>query len=208
MAQYTVQQGDCITKIARDNGLTSEKIWKHPSNAELKAKRKDCNVLFPGDVLYIPDKEPKTLSRPTDKRHKFVRKGVPAKLALRLVQNGTPRSNEPYVLVIDGDARSGRTDANGWIRQIIPPDAREGTLLLKGGQETYPLNLGHLNPVDQTTGVQARLKALGYYGGSVDGAESPQLSDAIRSYQAKRGLQQTGGADAATAAALKSDFGS
>lgn len=208
MAQYTVQQGDCISKIAEDFGVTSDKIWKHPNNARLKSKRKDLNVLFPGDVLYIPDKEMKTVSRATDNRHVFVRKGVPAKFALRLTQNGKPRANEPYIIVIDGEARTGQTDGDGMIHQIIAPDAQQGTLLLKNGQETYPLNFGCLDPVDQTSGIQARLKALGYYAGPVDGTENPELCAAIRDYQKKRGLQETGQVDSATTAALKSDFGS
>lgn len=208
MAQYTVQQGDCISKIAQDYGLTSNKIWNHPNNAQLKTKRKDLNVLYPGDVLYIPDREAKVISRATDNRHTFIRKGTPAKLVLRLTQHGKPRANEPYVLVVDGDVRTGNTDGDGWIRQVIPPDASEGTLQLKNGQESYPLNLGALDPVEQITGVQARLKALGYYSGSADGSESPQLSEAIREYQKRRGLTESGKADAATASALKSDFGS
>lgn len=36
---------------------------------------------------------------------------------------------------------------------MIPGNARAGRLILKGGAETYPVKIGHLDPVDETTGI-------------------------------------------------------
>jgi len=55
---YTVQQGDYLSKIATVNGfLDYHTIWDHPDNAAFKMKRQNHNVLFPGDRLFIPEKE-------------------------------------------------------------------------------------------------------------------------------------------------------
>ncbi len=50
--------------------------------------------------------------------------------------------------------------------------------------------------------LQARLKELGYYTGAVDGAAGSGTVNAIKAFQKKNGLSQTGVADAATQAAL------
>src|SRR4030095_14342956 len=55
---YTVKQGDHVAGIAFRFGLSDFRtIWDHPNNTELKNKRQNPNVLFPGDVLYVPDRE-------------------------------------------------------------------------------------------------------------------------------------------------------
>src|SRR5882724_13489186 len=99
---YKVEQGDCISSIAFEYGFYPDTIWNYPANSELKKKREDPNVLFPGDVVTIPDRRPIEFSKPTTARHKFRLKNIPAKLRLRLLTlEGQPRANEKYVLEID-----------------------------------------------------------------------------------------------------------
>ena len=52
---YVVKYGDYLTKIASEHGTTWQAIWNHPANAELRAKRGSPDILYPGDVLQIPD---------------------------------------------------------------------------------------------------------------------------------------------------------
>ena len=55
---YTVVQGDYVSRIAAQQGFAGySKIWNHPNNAELKNLRQNPEVLYPGDVLFIPDRE-------------------------------------------------------------------------------------------------------------------------------------------------------
>ena len=87
------------------------------------------------------------------------------------------------------------------------PSAKVGKLKIEKTDEEYSLQLGHLDPIEELTGVQARLKGLGYYRGAVDGAASPELTEAIKKFQAKMGVEETGEMDGATQSALVDDFG-
>jgi hypothetical protein len=89
---YTVKKGDCISSLAFERGLLWETVWNHPNNASLKSQRPDPNILQPGDIVHLPDKQPKTVDKPTEKRHPFVRKGVPAKLRLKILQDQLPEA--------------------------------------------------------------------------------------------------------------------
>jgi len=83
---YKVRSGDCISSIAFNHGFFWETLWAHGKNSSLKQKRKDPNILRPGDLVHVPDLTSKEESCATDKRHTFKVKGVPAKLQLRLMR--------------------------------------------------------------------------------------------------------------------------
>jgi len=85
--EYVIRRGDCVSSLAFNRGLNWETVWNHPNNASLKTLRGDPNILKSGDLLHIPDKTLKTVGRSTDVHHRFVRKGVPAKLRLRIVED-------------------------------------------------------------------------------------------------------------------------
>lgn len=112
MPNYTVNQGDCISSIAFRNGFFWEKIWNHPNNSELKQKRQDPNVLFPGDTVFIPEKEEKSERRATEQRHRFRLKGCPARLRLRILEEPTEqeRRQNPPISSAAGDSRDSFTE--------------------------------------------------------------------------------------------------
>ncbi|MCC7497230.1 MAG: peptidoglycan-binding protein [Bryobacterales bacterium] len=202
MPKIIASQGDSIPSIATDNGFFWETIWNHPENAQLKARRKSPNQLLPGDEVFVPELRIKSVSKGTDARHKFKRKGVPAKLRLQLKLLGEPRANESYVLEIDSDTYKGTTDGNGILEQFIAPNAKGGRLLLNGGKEVIPIRLGHLNPVEDISGVQQRLNNLGFNCGSEDGELDDQTRAAVRAFQEANGLQPTGEPDGPVKAKL------
>src|ERR1043165_9582514 len=195
----SIQQGDCASSIAYQRGFFWETIWNHPRNADLKASRKDPNVLCEGDVLFVPDKDPGGVNRATEKRHRFVLKGVPAMLRLRFSEGGEPRRGGAYVLPIDGDPRSGKLDDNGQLEEPIPPDAKSARLRLGGPHaEEIELRLGTVDPITEVAGVQGRLNNLGFDAGETDGQMTPQTRSAIEAFQRRFGLSAEGALDQAT----------
>lgn len=204
---YQVKQGDCISSIAFENGFFPDTIWNHPNNAELKEKRKDPNVLMPGDMVFVPDKRPKEVSEPTNQVHKFKCKNTPEKFKLQLLLDEEPRANEEYELEIEGLKFSGKTDSQGRIEQSIPPNAKNGKLILANGEEVYQLQLGKLNPSDEITGAQGRLCNLGFYFGAIDGKMSDELEIAIQEFQFAHDIEPNGELNQATKEALKQDYG-
>ena len=195
MAKYVAQQGDCLSSIAFDLGFLPETIWNHPSNLELKQKRKDLNILLPGDELNIPDKQIAEYDRPTDARHKFCRKSVPSICRLQVFDGEKPRANQDYILVIDGMHFSGATDGEGKLEQSIPPNARAGTLTIGPDKMTYDLDFGQLDPVAEISGVQGRLINLGYDCGEVTGEMNEPTRTALLAFQHRFQLDETGEMD-------------
>lgn len=198
MPEHIVEEGECIESIALDYGLFWETIWNHPNNADLKKQRKDPNVLMAGDIVFVPDKQLKKETRATEARHRFKRLGVPSKLRIRLMDDDQPRANESYTLVIGGKIFSGKTDSDGWLEQPVSPDAGEGKILVGEEQEEYVLKVGYLDPIEEISGVQARLNNLRFDCGPVDGLLGPTTESAIRRFQRQYDLPVTGQPDAAT----------
>ncbi len=203
MGMNTVDLGDSIPSIAKENGFFWETIWNHPQNAALKAKRKDPNILFPGDQVFVPDLRLKEESRGTNARHKFKLKGEKVKFKLQLLMLDQPRKNEPYTLEVDGKLLKGTLDGEGKLEQTVPANAKTGKLILRGGKEQYPVNFGHLNPIDEVSGVQQRLNNLGFQAGAEDGQQSDELKAALMAFQTKYNLNPTGALDAATKSKLQ-----
>lgn len=188
--RYEVKQGDCISSIAFEHGFLPDTIWDHPDNAKLKGLRQDPNVLLPGDIVIIPDLRPKEVNKPTDTVHKFYRKAVPEKLRIQFKLNDLPRANEPCTVEIDQKIvlTNKKTDNQGFFECAIPPNASEILIKFNDGQEIYKVYAGALNPIEEISGVQARLKNLGYYKGPVDNKSTPELEEAIRLFQTENNL--------------------
>jgi|SRR5271170_2610544 len=217
---YTVKQGDCMSSIAVENGFFWQTLWNLSENAALKTKRKNPNVLLAGDKVFIPDLRVKNESRASGTKYTFVRKGVPEKLRMKLVDaNHKPRANLDYIIVIDGNSQRGTTNSAGEITQSIPPGAKVGKLIIqpptppqtgkgapppkKPRREITKLQLGHLDPISEVTGLKSRLANLKFYRGPIDGNVDDATKQALSNFQKRKGLPVTGVADDATKSLLQ-----
>lgn len=195
---HTISQGESTTRLAFEHGLFWKSVWDHGKNGELRRLRKDPNVLLTGDEIFLPALRRKEETCAHEKRHKFKRKGVPEKLNVRFLDlDGKPYANEPYKLIIDDRLKEGSLDGDGWLRAAIPPNARTAHVTVgKFGEcASVEMNLGHLDPVSELTGVQARLRNLGCYQGPITGESSPEFELALANFREANGLDAKAGVD-------------
>lgn len=202
---HEVLPGECMASIAHDAGFLWQTLWDLPQNSELKARRKDPYVLFPGDRVYIPDPRPGQESCQVDQNNKFVLTNPVEQLQIKITDDqDQPMKNVPYTLTVDGttvkddtDSKgnkvTGHTDGQGMIKYSISPSARDGRLVVGEGvnRRDYKLMFGYVHPAETTSGLQGRLLDLGFY----RGAFSPQWDGTTRSarllFQDKYNLSPT-----------------
>jgi len=205
---HTVTQGECISSLADRYGFFPDTIWNDPANSDLKRERKNPNVLSPGDVVVVPDKRVKEETGGTGQMHRFRKKNTPAMLRIRFLDDeDRPRGNMRYTLEIDGDNYEGSTDSDGKIEHPIPPGAKKGMILL-GNEDIIPLSFGELDPVENTSGIQARLMNLGFDCGGVTGEMDSRTREALKGFQGKYGLSPSGNVDEDTKTKLLQIHGS
>ncbi len=207
---HEVTQGESLPSIAAHYGWHDWKpIYDHVDNADLKRKRSNPNILFPGDKVVIPPPENDWLSRATGQSHTIVIHRPLVRFSMRLLDgDGKPLASIKYCLAFDSYKREGQTQADGFVDEPIPIAVRVGQLTLwpdspSGLPCLIPINLGYLDPLSETSGVQARLANLGFFAGEIDGAETEDLAAALESFQETNGLDVTRQADAATLAKLR-----
>ena len=212
--RHVVQQGECFSKIAARYGFGDYKLlYDHPDNAELKKKRKNPNVIFPGDVIMIPDKGEKAVHVATGATHRF-KVALPRKM-LRLVlldHEHKPIENVPYTLEVDGEPPTDekKTGKGGKIEESVPVLAGRATVRV--GARVLELSLGGLNPVRDApdagiSGLQGRLRNLGYHVGPADGKLGPRTKVAVAMFQSAHDLDVSGDPDSATLAKLEQVHG-
>jgi N-acetylmuramoyl-L-alanine amidase len=191
---HTVGEGECLSQIAFENGFFWETVWNHPSNAGLKDARKSPFVLNPGDSVHVPALREKKVQLQTGQTHCFKRRGVPAKLRVKLQSDGKALAGEPYQLDVDGKVKKGTTGGDGLVDEYVPPDAEKVTLTVGSGNKkrVYELALRELNPDSEIAGLKARLRNLGYFAGEVDDNIDDDTREAIREAERANGLQVTG----------------
>lgn len=205
--RHLVTPGETLLGIAKRYGYSWRTLWQHADNAALRDKRRSPNVLLAGDVVFVPDRQPKEAACATGQRHRFVRRGEPAQLRLQLRSLGQPRKHEPYELLVTlshGEHRvSGQTDGEGVLCHRMPSDTRRARLLLCRGSEILELAIGYLDPVDDLGGAQQRLRNLGFPIADEDGVLGADTAAALQAFQARQGLTQSAALDADTVQALR-----
>ena len=208
MTEHTVLQGECLSSIAKAHGTSWQALWNAPENAALRAKRGSPDILFPGDVVTIPDAQPRIEDGSTENRHRFRVPSSVSTLRVTLRVNDKPLGEEPYELIVDGTLIEGTTDAAGLLEQPIAPAARAASLVLKKTGAVYTFLLGHIDPITEVSGIQQRLQNLGFYiGEHVDGLYGPKTASGVRAFQEKHGLVVDGIPGPQTQSRLKEVYG-
>jgi N-acetylmuramoyl-L-alanine amidase len=200
--RHEVQQGESVISLSEKYGFFADTIWNDPANAELKKKRKNMNILMPGDIVIIRDKQLKEVKKQTGSLHKFRRKGIPVLFRLQLFDIEEPRANQEYSLDVDGQKYSRKTDSRGVLEQTIPANSKKGVLIIGPDELRLEIDFGYLDPINEISGIQKRLNNLGFYCGTPDNTLNHATKQALLEFQRRFRLQETGEADSATVAKL------
>ena len=212
--QHVVRPGETVARIAREYGFFDWRtIWEHDDNRALADRRKNPDVLAPGDILVVPDKTQKTVAVPTGQKHVFRTIASPLKLRLILRDFGDePLRNLPCTLSVEGSDLDLETDDEGLLEAAIPPSAERAELRfhdpLVPFELVVPVQIGHLDPVDTLAGQTARLNNLGYPADAIDEADSTRFEYAVQEFQVDHDLAVDGVCGPATQARLEEAHGS
>lgn len=197
--------GDCVVSMALEEGLRPDAVWEHPDNEHLRGEdHARPEIIAPGQKVYLKERDRSTESREQDARHTFRRRDVPIRLRVRLLECGEPRAGLEYEFEVAGEVRTGATDADGLLDEIIPFSATEALVRPLGEHtgEMYCFKIGFLDPIGRLSGVQARLHNLGYNPGPIDNIMGPRTERAIKIFQKEHDIEITGEPDDATRDAL------
>lgn len=194
--RHIVVQGECLSSIAARFGFDWRALWDHAENEALKKKRKDPNILYPGDEVFLPAKEPRWVSIAAGAHHRFEVKLRRETLRLRLLDElDRPRKGLKYELLVEGERIEGETNGDGEVVEEVLASAVNGQMFLGEERVEYALSFGGLDPSHTLTGLQARLANLGLDPGPCDGVLGPRTRQAICDFQEQLGLEPTGEAD-------------
>lgn len=211
--KHIVRQGESLSEVSLSNGFADWKqLYDHPDNAELRQQRPDPNVLFPGDEIAIPELRTKDVSVATGATRRFKVKSKPRVLRLKLLdEEGQPLGDLGYVLTPEGQpALEGTTQGDGSLEAVVPMRCRRAELTV--GERTFQLELGHLNPLQESpdeglSGARARLENLGYAVPTAKDAVDAAMRVAIATFQADHGLEVDGELSATTLDTLREVHG-
>jgi hypothetical protein len=208
---HTVAQGESIDSLAFKHGHAADTIWAHANNAALRELRGDARALQPGDAVYLPPLRRAQFSgEATGQRHVYVRQDVPSLLRFRPLVFGQPAPGVPYE-VLQGERSFGKgmTTSDGDVEFEVRPDEDQVAVrvFFEHFTKDYAVQLRALDPIQETSGVQKRLAAMGFFQGTVDGAEGEALDDAVARFRMHYGLHQENGLDDKLRDAIHRQFG-
>lgn len=198
MAKHKVKQGEHVTRIICAKGFAdSAAVWGLSENKSLRNLRKNFNILMPDDELFVPEREDRVEHKPVDSKYKYVRQTTPLKLRL-VVQDaqGVAAAGAPCVISVEGATKKVTAEGDGLAKlDLRPPDenARLKVVTTDGKVElNVPVLIGHLDPVTEVSGQQARLNNLGYRAGDVGKPDTGEFRSAVEEFQCDNGLNVDG----------------
>ncbi len=171
---HTISQGKCTFSLSASAGVPWQKTWYHAENAALRRQREDPGILQPGDQLFVPEPERKSVPGNTEKRHRFVARRALVELRVVLREYGEPLARTPFHVRIGRQAIAGTTaltGADGLAVARVPAAAERALLVIGAGAdddlndddaefEEIELIIGGVGPVNERNGQVTRLVNL------------------------------------------------
>jgi hypothetical protein len=197
LVPYVVRKGDYLLKIALQMGFDAETIWQDPKNAGLRKSRPSMNVLCVGDVLYVP-KTPARQWMPVKvgSANPYVAKVPTVKIAVKFAYEGKPLASEECTLRELPELGTLTTTSDGTLRFEAPVNLQVVTARFSGPGIIQPLCIGHLDPVNELTGVHQRLNNLAFVlddPSDVGTVDEQSIREPLSAFESAEGLADATG---------------
>ena len=205
---HVVQQGEHLSDLAARFGFDANAVWQDARNDDLRSRRDNPLTLAPGDILHIPIVDPEALSLVPKTTNRY-EATIPT-VSIDVVFGDA--ADQPYVVEGLAEPIEGTADGDGRIQLEVPITARELSLELPRLCRQHPIRIGHLDPIEESSGVRQRLQHLGFFGAfpTSTGALPNQAEldrQAIASFQRAHDLPETGTLDPDTRDRLLDEHG-
>ena len=209
---YVVKQGDYLAKLAYIYGFDAAEAWRHEKNKPLRQQRKNPQVLYPGDILFIPTTvSRKGASVTAAASNQFVANLPTTSVILRL-KRGERLVRNATCLITGLTAEQGEyhTDGEGIVRLEVAPHISLFRIAVPSHDIEYSIRIGALDPINSPMGAAKRLANLGYLASNIGGLrnDTATLISAIKVFQTVHDLDPSGELDEATTSAIKTAHGS
>lgn len=212
---HTVAQHETARSIGATYGVSPEALWSHERNSALRSRR-EPNVLFPGDRIWIPEPSSPLIEYGRDpvpcrtgRSHVFCAAQL-HEISVRFqTSDETVKADWNYRLEFRDESLRGTLDAEGQLAMRLPMSVQRVQVYLwpPSGEEErasrVTLLVAALDPVTESSGLQQRLANLGFPSSSAD-----SLRSALLRFQACEGISPTGELDDPTRSALLGKHGS
>ncbi|MGH7439403.1 MAG: peptidoglycan-binding domain-containing protein [Polyangiaceae bacterium] len=211
MVPYVIRQGDHLVKLATRMGFEVDAVWGDSKNADLRAKRPDFHQLCAGDILYVPERDAEWHSVSPGSTASFATKVQGMKISASFSRAGKPLANAACVVHGLPAPNEMTTDGDGKLTFTAPVNVGQVTVEFKKPHFIQRLKLGHLDPIDEPSGVYQRLQNLHVQSrqGPLPAEFDPTaMGEALASFQQAQGLEVTGEVDDATRDKLRASHGS
>jgi hypothetical protein len=186
---YVIRQGDYLLSLAYQFGFDADTVWNDPQNAQLRQAghlSKDPNILYPTDMLYIPDQSapPVMKSLAPGTTNTFVANIPTASVSIRFTD--APLASQAFTVPELPDLTGLTTGADGSVTLAIPVTLDTFTILFTQTGDAVTCNIGDLDPIDTLSGVFQRLQHLGYLAddATVDSVSIEDMRAALRAFKA------------------------
>jgi hypothetical protein len=164
MQPYVIKQGDYLAKLADQLGFDADTVWGDQSNAQLQQLRPNPNILFAGDVLYIPNQmgpppAPQSLTPGTT--NSFVTNAA-ATVSVSITFTDPGLASQAYSVPELPQLTGLTTDANGTATLEVPVSQDSFTIAFAAAGVTLLYQMGYLDPITTLSGIFQRLQHLGF----------------------------------------------
>jgi hypothetical protein len=167
---YVIQQGDFLLQLAQKFGFDADTVWKDPSNSDLATLRSNHAILFPGDMLQIPNQmsaPPPATSLTPGSSNNFVSDAATVTLTQQFVgADPTAYASKAFTVQELAQLTGLATDGSGIATFPAPVTLETLTLTFTESGESWVLQLGQMDPINTLSGIFKRLQNIGYIGSS------------------------------------------